>query len=703
MADTNKAKLNNLLFYGVSYGEYDTQDVNTDIITNIRKRFLVSQKPASNKLYRSAEGVNYVYSYNFNLNRPLQWKVLKNRRVCEEIVQLLSGKYCINYYDNAGKDLKKVFFDSKHRWFKTNYYNSVSNENLICSLVPKEFDTGTCVLKYMTGSVYPERLYACSIPSCDEVRAAVLAKIKAPDLVAMTNVGIVYFMTEEDMLTYEKILFDEESRYEAERAPKVFITDEDSQNGFNLTSSLFDMSVNSDRKFDISLAEQFEEIEVETDKREAEPQLEDAVEVAPEISVDDGTIFGAIADTVNQINSKTSLEINTDDILNFRMTDVEEEKDNGLTLDTEIFDLSDSDPAIDKKLRHIDSVLDDKAVLTAERQLVIGETVVDDDYISSIIDGIISSAFRVDDSDSLEVAESVTENVEETLEETSEETTEVTTEVTADEVNETSENISFFADDAIDFDDIPVHDPEPLMVIDVPDAAKETEVSEDVDDASVSEENTEEIDTIDDTAEDAVSYDEVVVEDNTPEVIDENVDTEIGEEDVFVVAPAKNYISDNTPDSVISSRGESYYYYGDVDENGRRSGRGRTLMSDGNIAYEGGYADDKRSGSGSFYFKDGSLCYWGNWQDNVRSGFGVGVSSDDKAVHCGNWQDNKPLGVGARFDSEGKLVFLSTDCADKKAGFTISEFSDKSFTVCVWSEEDSAFVKRKITIDDILK
>ena len=126
-------------------------------------------------------------------------------------------------------------------------------------------------------------------------------------------------------------------------------------------------------------------------------------------------------------------------------------------------------------------------------------------------------------------------------------------------------------------------------------------------------------------------------------------------------------------------------------------------MSDGNIAYEGGYADDKRSGSGSFYFKDGSLCYWGNWQDNVRSGFGVGVSSDDKAVHCGNWQDNKPLGVGARFDSEGKLVFLSTDCADKKSGFTISEFSDKSFTVCVWSEEDSAFVKRKITVDDILK
>lgn len=686
MNDTNKTKLNNLLFYGISYGEYDTQDVSADIITNIRMRFLVSQKPASNKLYRKSEGVTYVYSYNFSPNKPLQWKVLKNRRVSEEIEQLLSGKYCINYYDNAGKDLKKVFFDSKHRWFKTNYYNSVSNENLICSLVPKEFDTGTSILKYMTGAVYPQRLFACSIPSCDEVRDIVFEKVKKPECIGMTNVGVVYFMAEADMEEYEKVLFDVENEYIKKNAPQIYVSEQDIENGFNLSAENFDLNLNSDRKFDISLAEVFDGVSSDAEvKAKAEETVEDDF-----VSSDDGTILGAIADAVNKINAKTSLEINTDDILNFQLSDIPE--NNEESHDSEIFDFSDSDPSIDKKLRHIDSVLDESSLLTSERQLVIGDTVVDDDYISSIIDGIISSAFSNGESDFDEIADIDEEEISDMSAEDSE--------ISADEDAKSDEEI--IITDIID--DIPVHDPEPLMTIEFPEteneAKEETEDNSSEISESVASDDAAEL-YEDDLSETTDEILEDVANTEKSDTIDEAVES--SEEDVFVVAPIKQYISDATPDSVINSRGESYFYYGDVDENGKRSGRGRTLMSDGNIAYEGGYHDDKRSGSGSFYFKDGSLCYWGDWQDNLRSGFGVGISSVDKAVHCGNWSDNKPQGVGARFDSEGNLMFLSTDVNDKKTGFTISELSDKSFTVCVWSEEDEAFVKRKITIDDILK
>ena len=87
----------------------------------------------------------------------------------------------------------------------------------------------------------------------------------------------------------------------------------------------------------------------------------------------------------------------------------------------------------------------------------------------------------------------------------------------------------------------------------------------------------------------------------------------------------------------------------------------------------------------------------------MRSGFGVGVSSDDKAVHVGNWTDNKPAGAGARFDAEGNLMFVSSNCDDKKKGFTISDLSNESFTIRVWSEKDDAYIQREISISDIIK
>lgn len=568
MADKQNTKLNNLFFYGVSFAAHDTVDVSRDIITNIRRRFLVTRKPASNKLYRSAQGENFVYSYNFSMERPLQWRVSRNKRVVEEIEYLSSGKYCINLFDENGRDLKKVFFDPKHRWLKTNYYNSVSNENLTCSLVPKEFDEGTSILKYTTGVVYPEKLCSCTIPSCEEVRENVLQRIPTPTVTALTDKGIVYFLSEDDKENYEKILTEEEADYKAKNAPKVYVTEEEAAAGFSLSVGDFDMSKNLNRTFDISLAEDF--------TAEAQKAPEPQTEPQPEVpAVDDGSVDAAISGVVEQINARTSLDINADDIISFEVG----------TLDAE--------PEIDEQLKHIDSVLDGSSLLNSERKLVIGDSVVDDDYISSIIDDIISSAFETEEEEPVE----------------------------ADEETPTEEA-----------------EAEP-----------------------------------------------------TPE------------EPATALASLEDYIKETPADITIESRGEVYSYYGSVDENGKRSGRGRTLMSDGSIAYEGEYEDDKRKGKGSFYFKDGSLCYWGDWNENVRSGFGVGISSEDKAVHAGKWDENKPAGLGVRFDAEGNLMFISSNCEDKKKGITISDFSDTSFTVRVWSEKDDAFIQREISIKDIIK
>lgn len=659
MADKQTKKLSNMNFYGVSYDKYDNTDVSTDIITNIRKRFLVTKKPASNKLYRSSAGVSYVYSYNFSFERPLQWRVTKNKRVIEEIIPLNSGKYCVNFYDENGRDIKKVFFDAKHRWFKTNYYSDVDSGNLACSIVPKESDYGTVILKYVTGEVYPQHLYPGTVPSCDEVRERLLSRIPTPIIVASTDLGIVYYVPEEDRDNYEYILAEEERAYAEEHSPQIYISQEDIKTGFNLDVNDFDTSRNINRTLDISLAQSFDDNDVVT----VTPAL-NTENIADEVmgsevsaeevadTFDDGSVEAAISIAVDKINRQTSLNIDTAEILNIEIGDLNDSSDESddEIEDSLVYDKVDID--LDKQLRHIDSVLDGSSILTEERKLIVGDSVVDDDYISSIIDGIISSAFVKED------------------------VTEVTDCIKQEPVDETisDETVSQMIDEELSVDNA---------------REVETVTSYESDDATV--------DLLADTEEKSDVLPEPIVSES--DIVDDN----IADDEENEYHDLKDYVTINQADSIIESRGESYFYYGSLDESGRRSGRGRTLMSDGSIAYEGDYLDDKRKGTGSFYYKDGSLCYWGNWDDNVRSGFGVGVNSEDKSVHIGNWQDNKPKGTGVRFDEEGNLMFLSSSCEDKKKGITISDITDTSFVVRVWSEKDDAFVQQMINISDIIK
>ena len=737
MADKQSISLNNLFFYGVSFAEYDTVDISRDIITNIRMRFLVSGKSASNKLYRSAGNDNFVYYYNFTVGKPLQWKVVRNKHIIEEIEHLFSEKYCINFFNDKGQDFKKVFFDSKHRWFKTNYYNTVSNESLTCSLVPKEFDEGTSILKYMTGAVYPERLLACVTPSCDEVRRRVLARIRTPHVTALTNIGIVYFMPEDAKDFYEKVLYEEEERFALENAPEVYVSADEAKGGFNLDVDAFDMSKNLNRTFDISLAEEFFSEENEESKSaESSKPLETVSEPQPKttaeseiitLEADDGSVDAAIAGVVNKINSFTSLDIKAEDIINIDISglgkpDVAE--DSKSASETVIID--GSDPAIDARLKHIDSVLDGTSLLNSDKKLIIGDSVVDEDYISSIIDGIIASAFNADDevagiaaegvSDFTYEAEINTVNVE-TADESSTEIEVKITDVAVDDMEKSATEVASHSITGVSEKETHENFAEEQTELNAEETVEEDSADEShVDSADIPAEISAEF-----ISAKAVELISKAVSDTVVDETSEKIPADIPEEDADVnnqtaevfegsennslsySAPAEDYIKDNHADITIESRGEAYYYYGSVDENGKRSGRGRTLMSDGSIAYEGEYLDDKRKGQGSFYFKDGSLCYWGNWDNNVRSGFGVGVSSEDKAVHAGNWVDNKPSGFGIRFDSEGNLMFISSSCEDKKKGFTISDFSDTSFTVRAWSEKDEAFIQREIFIKDIIK
>lgn len=154
------------------------------------------------------------------------------------------------------------------------------------------------------------------------------------------------------------------------------------------------------------------------------------------------------------------------------------------------------------------------------------------------------------------------------------------------------------------------------------------------------------------------------------------------------------------PDAVIEKKGESYKYYGELDENKKRTGYGRTVTDEGITAYEGGYFDDMRNGFGAFYFKNGKINYVGNWYNNRRNGFGVGFRGSDGSSHIGKWNNNSPEGLSARFDKNGNFIFLGNFIDGKKQGKGITVDDDGSFVVSVFKDDE---VVSSYKIDELLE
>lgn len=137
-------------------------------------------------------------------------------------------------------------------------------------------------------------------------------------------------------------------------------------------------------------------------------------------------------------------------------------------------------------------------------------------------------------------------------------------------------------------------------------------------------------------------------------------------------------------DAVVSTTSGNYEYFGAVDENGLRTGRGRTVSPSGITAYDGEYAQGKRDGFGVFYYKNGDINYVGEWAQNRRSGAGVGYRTSDGTMHIGKWDSNTPCGYGARFNKDGTFIDVADYANGVKNGKCISLDENGNFYISIW-------------------
>jgi hypothetical protein len=205
-----------------------------------------------------------------------------------------------------------------------------------------------------------------------------------------------------------------------------------------------------------------------------------------------------------------------------------------------------------------------------------------------------------------------------------------------------------------------------------------------------------------------------LTEEITEEITEEEPAAEIEPEPVEESAPAEEEVPADEPDSapaevfpaqpdkLIMADGAMYSYYGTLDEQGNRSGYGRTVTEEGLTAYEGCYVNDKRSGKGTYYYKNGALCYTGDWTENVRHGVGVGVSSSDGSIHTGRWQYNRPVGSGVRMSADGDIRFVCKELGDGTT-VLINFLPDDSIMIAKYDENGMKLGEEKTSLIDFLK
>lgn len=205
-------------------------------------------------------------------------------------------------------------------------------------------------------------------------------------------------------------------------------------------------------------------------------------------------------------------------------------------------------------------------------------------------------------------------------------------------------------------------------------------VAETADEQTEDSENVVTIDSPDEASEDEeADFEKVEANIGTHCQIDDVPTEESDEENPKIVNEEEPYC-----DVVILTKSGRYTYFGNLDENNCRTGRGRTVSPDGMTSYDGEYLDDRRNGFGVCYYNNGSINYVGNWTDNSRNGGGVGYRLSDGTMHAGKWDNNTPDGYGARFDRNGNLIDVSNYENGVRTGKSVSFDENGNIVVSVY-------------------
>lgn len=240
------------VIYALSFNDFMPFNVSADVLAKVRKNFFEHNKRQSDKLVQNINEVTIRYNYNMEKGKPMKWLVQRNKATIEQAISTSPDFYEICTYDEKGARILTTEFTAEHIINKVTFL--LNGQNVVVT-----FDNvdGTTVLRYKVGN-REEVLSLLIIDEDDEVIRRLTKRNPFITVTALTSSGVVYFGTDSEVDCIKGVVSEIKADIEEENKPKVYITEQDKDSGFNFNDSDFNIKKNMNKTFDIEKVDFFD-------------------------------------------------------------------------------------------------------------------------------------------------------------------------------------------------------------------------------------------------------------------------------------------------------------------------------------------------------------------------------------------------------------------------------------------------------------
>ena len=642
MISDSKKLTDGIVIYSALFSEFEPLDFKNDALAGIRANYFNSGRvPQKDKMeINGGDSVYFGLSYQLASGKPISWKMNRNGRPYQTAKKMKGGAYCVSTYSELGAVIKRQFFNENHEWVKTEFYDGTKKAALKATATPKMVEE-IFAIEYETiglGDSFQSRLLFPSTVPTDPCSALVYS-----------NLGMIWF---------DYKFKPEDLQLQEEAVPTV------QKKGFGLSTTSFLYLSGKPAEIDLKNAPYFSEEENSAAAEEKSANTEEK----PYSAYDK---IESIILEAQKINKNVLGEEKPSVPTTEKATATEKPDSSEATKNNSNIEINKPELAVEPENNSENEIKEPKPVAEPEN----------------------NSENEIKEPEPVAEPENNSENEIKEPEPVAEPENNSENEIKEPEPVAEPENNS----------ENEIKEPEPVAE---PENNSENEIKEA---ESVAEpENNSENEIKEPEAEPENNSENEIKEPETAAEPENNSDEEKSEpadhsnqadktDDPSaepVIVPAE----EPARDLALETSSGIYSYYGELDENNLRSGRGRTVTPDGLTSYDGEYVDGKRHGFGVCYYKEGKINYSGNWNEGVRQGSGVGYRLSDGTMHAGGWKDNAPEGYGARFDKNGNLIDVSMYKNGVRDGKSVFFDEKGNVLISVWKKGE--LVSQKLITDE---
>lgn len=234
----------------------DSCDLYSDVLTGIRKDFYLSKEKQKGKITQNSSGDTLFYEFSIEKEKPMKWSISNNKSIISDCKALNDGQSSVNFYDESGK-CKSIVFSKYQTLLRVEYFNMLKTTEPYCVIEPRKAGNGLCLLLKSRENIQPCVLYPMPDVDDDYVLDKLDLEFDDYTVIASTNEGVVKFLSEIQLESFESFVDRATAMKLTETAPVSFIEEDDAVLAQKLNPKDFNIKRNLSEIVDISKAQEF--------------------------------------------------------------------------------------------------------------------------------------------------------------------------------------------------------------------------------------------------------------------------------------------------------------------------------------------------------------------------------------------------------------------------------------------------------------